>query len=57
MPELKNKEFKAPITHFLISNKHPIKSGDPEKVKKGFNVVRENFFQKAVGYASRKINK
>ena len=57
VPELKNKEFKAPITHFLISNKYPIKSGDPEKVKKGFNVVKENFFQKAVGYASRKINK
>jgi len=57
VPELKNKEFKAPITNFLESNNYPIKTGDPEKTKKGFNIVKENLIQKAIGFISKKLNR
>ena len=52
-PELKNKNFKAPITNFLIQNNYPIKTGDPEEIKKGFNVVKENFIQKFIRNLSK----
>jgi len=57
VPELKNKEFKAPIANFLISNNYPIKTGDPEKIKKGFNVVKENYLQKLIGFVSKNLKK
>lgn len=52
-PELKNKNFKAPITNFLIQNNYPIKTGDPEEIKKGFNVVKENLIQKLIRNLSK----
>ena len=57
IPELKNKEFKAPIANFLISNNYPMKTGDPEKIKKGFNVVKENSLQKLISFLSIQLNK
>ena len=57
VPELKNKEFKAPITNFLEANNYPIKTGDPEKTKKGFNIVKENLVQKVIGFISKKLNR
>lgn len=57
VPELKNKYFKAPISNFLIENNYPMKRGNPVIIKKGFNVVKENFFQKTIAFASKKKKK
>jgi|TARA_E500000331_G_scaffold353479_1_gene404273 asparagine synthetase B (glutamine-hydrolysing) len=39
VPELKNKEFKAPLTNFMKENSYPVLVGENPKVyKRGFNV-------------------
>lgn len=56
-PELKNDSFKSPLSYFLINNNYPIKTGDPEEINRGFNVINTSRTNKFIGLFKLNLKK